>query len=605
MENNIPGYYGRLLEVNLTTGSISKTALSKEILRDFAGGRGLGMKLLFDKLTKPGISAFSPENVLLFMPGPFSGLPLPSSSRTCVVTKSPRTSPIKSEYPGASTVSYSNIGGFFGPELRFAGYDGLAITGKADKPVYLYIKDDKVEIRAADEYWGMGTDELETRLIRDLGSDSFRSCYIGPAAEKLVPLASVLNTAARAAGRGGTGAVMGSKMLKAICVSGSGIPNVADPVMFNKLLEKARQSFSEDTPSRKWWREGGTTNALEESSNGGTMAVKNYSEGTFSEVQKIGTGASRREIWKRDFACYCCYLACKKSGMAKGAYGGLVHDGPEYETGSLLGSNLLISDLAGLSKCIYVADDLGLDIISAGNIIGFLMEAFEKKLIDTAFLDGIDLTWGNVDATIALLQKMGANEGIGKKANLGVKKLAEMIGQGSESFAIHVKGHELAGWNVHKAVDWFGISYSTANRGACHMNGGEATPQNLSALRDSLGICSFVDEWYINDISFANIMTAITGIAWSNETLEKVGERVYNLEKMFNYREGFTRQDDNLPERFFKDSYTSGPAAGVLVDRQHFTQILDNYYASRGWDKETSKPGSAKLHELGLAYLDK
>ncbi|MHC1776714.1 MAG: aldehyde ferredoxin oxidoreductase family protein [Lentimicrobium sp.] len=604
MENNIPGYFGRILDVNLTTGEIRKTQLSKEILKDFAGGRGLGMKLLFDRLSRPGISAFSQENVLLFMPGPFSGLPLPSSSRTCVVTKSPRTSPLKSDFPDASTVSYSNIGGFFGPELRFAGYDGLAITGKSEKPVYLYIKDDQVEIRDASAYWGMGTDELEARLIKDLGSDRFRSCYIGPAAEKLVPLASVLNTAARAAGRGGTGAVMGSKLLKAVCVSGSGIPNVADPVRFHELLEKARQSFSEDTPSRKWWREGGTSNALEESSLGGTMAVKNYSEGTFNEVQKIGTGASRKEIWKRDFACYCCYLACKKSGMAKGAYGGLVHDGPEYETGSMLGSNLLISDLAGLNKCIAVADDLGLDIISAGNIIGFLMEAYDKKLIDKAFLDGIDLPWGSVDATIALLKKMGANEGIGKKANMGVKKLAEIIGQGSEAFAIHVKGHELAGWNVHKAVDWFGISYTTANRGACHMNGGAASPQNQSALRDSLGICSFVEEWYINDISFANIMSAITGFEWSNESLEMVGERIYNLEKMFNYREGFRREDDQLPERFYTDAYTGGPAAGIRVDRLHFIQLIESYYDSRGWDKLTSKPTSDKLNELGLAYLD-
>jgi aldehyde:ferredoxin oxidoreductase len=185
--NSHPGYYGKLLEVNLSTREIKKSNLSKQILKDYLGGRGLGTKLLFDRLPNPGVDAFSPENVLLFMPGPFSGLPLPSSSRTCVVTKSPRTSPLKSPYPKASTISYSNIGGFFGPELRFAGYDGLAITGKAAKPVYLYICDDIVEIRDASQYWGMGTEELETRLTQDLGSASFRSCYIGPAAEKLVP----------------------------------------------------------------------------------------------------------------------------------------------------------------------------------------------------------------------------------------------------------------------------------------------------------------------------------------------------------------------------------------------------------------------------------
>lgn len=603
MADTLPGYYGRLLDVNLSAGTIVKTILDRQLLQDYIGGRGLGAKILYDRLKDPGIAAFSPDNILLFMPGPFSGLPLPSSSRTCVVTKSPRTSPKNASLKGASTISYSNIGGFFGPELRFAGYDGLAITGKSEKPVYLYIKDETVEIRDASAYWGLGTDELETRLIADLGSDGFRSCYIGPAAEKLVPLASVLNTAAREAGRGGTGAVMGSKMLKAICVSGSGIPNVADPEAFHRLLEKARSSFAQDTPSRRWWREGGTTNALEESSAGGTMAVKNYSEGSFGEVSKIGTAASRKEIWKRDFACYCCFLACKKSGMAKGAYGGLVHDGPEYETGSMLGSNLLIADLAGLNRCIAVADDLGLDIISAGNIIGFLMEAYDKKLIDRDFLDGIDLTWGNVDAVLAMLKKMGANEGIGLRANQGVRELARTIGQGADEFAIHVKGHELAGWNVHKAVDWFGISYVTANRGACHMNGGAPSPQNQSALRDSLGICSFVDEWYVNDIAFEKILTAITGHEWNSTTLEQAGERIYNLEKMFNYREGFRREDDCLPGRFYNSAGTQGPAAGIKVDRAKFEQMLDAYYTARGWNLLTSRPEPAKLAELGIADL--
>ncbi len=600
MAETMPGYYGRLLDVNLSTGTIMKTTLDPQWLQDYIGGRGLGAKILYERLKNPGTEAFSPENILLFMPGPFSGLPLPSSSRTCVVTKSPRTSPKSGSYHGASTISYSNIGGFFGPELRFAGYDGLAITGRSDKPVYLYIKDETVEIRDASEYWGLGTDALETRLIADLGSDGFRSCYIGPAAEKMVPLASVLNTAARAAGRGGTGAVMGSKRLKAICVSGSGIPNVADPVKFNELLETVRSSFAQDTPSRRWWREGGTTNALEESSTGGTMAVKNYSEGSFGEVSRIGTAAARKEIWKRDFACYCCFLACKKSGMAKGAYGGVVHDGPEYETGSMLGSNLLIADLAGLNRCIALADDFGLDIISAGNIIGFLMEAYDKKLIDRDFLDGIDLTWGNVEAVLAMLRKMGANEGVGIRANQGVRSLAREIGQGSEAFAIHVKGHELAGWNVHKAVDWFGISYSTANRGACHMNGGAPGPQNQSALRDSLGICSFVDEWYVNDSAFEKILTAITGREWSGASLELAGERIYNLEKMFNYREGFRREDDCLPERFFSEAGTQGPAAGIKVDRVRFEQMLDDYYIARGWDLKTSKPRPEKLAALGI-----
>jgi len=221
------------------------------------------------------------------------------------------------------------MGGFIAPEIRFAGYDGIVITGKASSPVYLHIEDDKVEIRDAKKYWGMRTDEFDKKFIEDLGNRRFRTSYIGPAGENLVPYACVLNTAARAAGRGGTGCVMGSKNLKAIAVKGSQVPGVANHEQFLELIEKSRQSFRKDDERLISWREGGTTNAIERSSDRGTQAVKNYQEGTFEKVKNIGTKASRKKIWKRDFACYCCPLSCKKSGIAKGAYGGLVHDGPE------------------------------------------------------------------------------------------------------------------------------------------------------------------------------------------------------------------------------------------------------------------------------------
>jgi aldehyde:ferredoxin oxidoreductase len=599
---SIKGYYGILLDVNLSTGTISRFKVPDEDLRLFLGGRGLAMKILWDRLKEPGIDALAPENPLMFMPGPFSGLPIPSASRTTVVCKSPRTTAVASPHAKASTISYSSMGGFFGPEIRFAGYDGIVIQGKAQKPVYLYIDDDKAEIRDASSFWGMKTDEFDRKFIEHLGDRRFRTCYIGPAGEALNPMACILNTAARSAGRGGTGCVMGSKNLKAIAVRGTGMPNVADHKAFLELLEKIRYAFAQDTDNRRSWRSGGTTNALESASAQGVQAVKNYAEGTFADIHKIGTKASREQIWKRDFACFCCNLSCKKSGNAKGAYGGLIHDGPEYETGTMLGANLLISDLAGLQKAIFIADDYGIDIISAGNSIGFLMEAYEKKLIGKDFLDGIDLTWGNVDATIEMLHLMGQMKGVGVKACQGVKYLAEQIGQDSEKFAIHVKGHELAAWNVQAAPSWFGISYATSNRGACHMHGGTARRQNELAIRDSIGACSFANDWYKEDLAYHHFLKAITGIDRNEADILKAGERIINMERIFNHREGFTRQDDIIPERFYLDAPTHGPANGMTVKREEFNEMMNKYYTERGWCQQKAAPLDDKVHELELGF---
>jgi aldehyde:ferredoxin oxidoreductase len=600
---SIKGYYGILLDVNLSTREIKRFQVPENDLRLFLGGRGLAMKILWDRLIEPGIDPLSPENPLMIMPGPFSGLPIPSASRTTVICKSPRTSPIESPYPHASTISYSSMGGFIGPEIRFAGYDGIIIQGKADHPVYLYIDDEKAEIRDASKFWGMKTDEFDVKFIEHLGDRRFRTCYIGPAGEKLNPMASILNTAARAAGRGGTGCVMGSKNLKAIAVRGTGMPNVADHKKFLELLEKVRESFGTDTDDRQWWRYGGTANALESSSDRGTQAVKNFQEGTFEYAHMIGARAAREQIWKRDFACFCCKLSCKKSGNAKGAYGGLVHDGPEYETGTMLGANLMISDLAGLNKAIFIADDYGIDIISAGNAIGFLMECYDKKLIDRDFLQGIDLTWGNVDATLEMLHFMGEMDGIGKLASQGVKHLAEVIGKDTHKFAIHVKGHELAAWNVHAAASWFGISYSTCNRGACHMHGGTPGAQNGLAVRDSIGACNFAHSWYKDDLTYNHFLTAITGIEWTAEDVDKAGERIINMERIFNHREGFSRADDWIPDRFFDDAPTFGPAKGLLVNRKDFTKTLDDYYTQRGWSLTTASPTAEKIEKLGLDFV--
>jgi len=594
------GINGKILEVNLSTGEIVKRALSESYYKEYLGGRGLGMKLLSEYLKKPGTDPFSQENPLMFMPGLFCGFPIPSSSRTCMVTKSPLTSPKSKRYKHASTVSYSNMGGFIGAEIKYAGYDGIVILGKSPKPVYLFVENEKVEIRDASKFTGMGTNEFENAIIKEVGDRRFESAYIGPGAENGVLYGSVINTAARAAGRGGTGCIMGVKKLKAIVVHGTGMPTISDPETYHQLLQQIRIAANSNNETVKRWRYGGTANALQFSSDRGSQAVKNFSEGTFEGIEKINAHAARRQVWNRDFACFSCPLACKKSGFAKGAYGGVVNEGIEYETGTMLGANLLIDDLNGLNKMIEIADDYGVDIITLGNVIGFLMECYEKQLIDLSFLDGIDLRWGKVDPAIEMIHKIGKREGIGIAASKGVKHLATLIGKGSEDFAIHVKGHELAAWNVQGYAKSYGVSYTTANRGACHMTGGEISGQNNSTLRDSLGSCSFASSFYRDELHYRHFLKALTGITLSEEEFAKTGERIFNLERHLNCREGFNSTDDVLPERFFKDAYTIGPQKDVILDRKEFKDIMLDYYRNRGWDTETGIPTEQKLKELGI-----
>ncbi len=595
--------FGIILDINLTTRKIQKLHLSGEDLKLFIGGRGLGMKLLYDRI-KPGMNPFSEENPLIFMPGTFSGLPVPSSSRTCVITKSPHTSPIKSQHEHASTVTYSNMGGFFGPELRFAGYEGMVITGKAHFPVYIKIEDEKVEIVDAEKFWGMKTDKFDNEFKKEIGDNDFQSCYIGPAGEKMVSYACVLNTATRAAGRGGSGAIMGSKNLKAIAIKGTGMPNVKKPQEFMKLIDDARVFFKDRTQT-KWWRDYGTAGALKPSSDGGSMAVKNYREGTFKDIENYDAETSRKKVWKRNYACYMCPLSCKKSGVVnEGRFKGtIVHDSPEYETGTMLGANLMLTNINDVMKAIFDGDDYGLDIISLGNTIGFLIEAHEKKLIDTKFLDGIDLKWNDIDGILKMIEKIANREGIGDLASKGVKALAEKIGKGSEEFAIHVKGNELAAWNVH--VDsGTGISYATANRGACHLNGGTTKKQNGNALKDSLAMCFFATGWGgFDNKQLIDLVNSITGTNWNEDDFNKAGERIFNLEKMINFREGFAIADDVLPERFYKEALTVGEKKGAILKREEFKQKLQDYYTERGWDKKTSKPKTETLKRLNLDFL--
>ncbi|MFC1541552.1 aldehyde ferredoxin oxidoreductase family protein [Candidatus Latescibacterota bacterium] len=595
MANDIPGYHGVFLEVDLSSRKAKKVPLSKEDAANFVGGRGFGVKLLWDRLKTPGVDPLSPDNLLMFMPGPFSGFPIPYASRTCVITKSPLTSPVNSKYPHASTVGYSNIGGFFGPEIRFAGYDGIIVVGKADSPVYIAIEDDKVEVRDARKFWGMKSNDFIAAIENELGDKRFETCYIGPSGENLVRYSAIMHTLGRAAGRAGVGCVMGSKNLKAISVKGTRMPGVADHNMFLQHLEQIRENVK-NTQSRY-----GTASYIIAASDSGRQTVKNFREGTDLEANKIGGIASEQKIWARDIACYCCPQACKKIGVSRNEPYKYIVEGPEYETGTMLGTNLLIHDLDGLMMLIGEVDELGFDQISVGNVIGFLMECYEKGLIDRKFLGGIDLTWGNVDGSMAMLNKIVNKEGsIGKLASLGVKALAEEIGQNSENFAIHSKGQEYAAHNIHANLPR-GLCYITSNRGACHMSGDNIRAQNSNATTDSTTHCRFGSGAFRETV-MTDMLQAITGNTWNQDLYIQAGERIFNLEKCFNYREGFRRIDESLPERFYTEPFTVGPRKGAVINREEFKTLMDDYYTERGWDKETTRPSQEKLNSLGLGF---
>ncbi|MCD6452106.1 MAG: aldehyde ferredoxin oxidoreductase family protein [Acidobacteria bacterium] len=597
------GYYGVILEVDLTQGKVEKKELPEEDALKFVGGRGLGTKIVWDHLKKPYIDPLSPENPLIFAAGPFSGYPFLSASRVTVVTKSPMTSPVKPPAKTASTIGYSNMGGFFGPAIRFAGYDAIVITGRASSPVYLVIDGDKVDIRDAGRIWSKKASELEELLPLELKGEGFETCYIGPAGENLVRYAAIIHTVGRAAGRAGVGCVMGSKRLKAIAVRGKKLPPVANHKEYLKILEELRKKFA-SSPSTARWRRYGTAYALLSSSDRGTQAVKNYREGTFLEIDRIGGVAAEEELWVRDTACYACPLGCKKIGVVRtGRYAGTIAEGPEYETGTMLGANLLVSNLDGLMREIADVDDYGLDQISTGNVIGFLMEAYDKGLIDKAFLDGIDLRWGDVEAVLSMIKKIAYREGVGDIAADGLNPLVEKIGEKTAEFAIQVKGHPLAAWNVHTRLTQ-GLCYATANRGACHLNGHSARSQDFNAFIDSTGICRFASGIYSRE-GISKALSAITGEAWTIEDCRKTGERIFNLEKCFNYREGFRREDDEIPERFFTEPLTIGPRKGAVIKRDQFKELLDKYYRERGWDVKTTKPSPAKLRALGLDFIIK
>ncbi len=590
------GYTGKILEVDLTTKEIKKTSLDTKEAQMFIGGRGLGAKWLWDR-AKPGGSYLDPDTPICYMTGPLNGLPAPCTARLTVVTRSASTFP-KSD-PTHTGICHTNTGGRWTPELKFAGWDAVVVTGASKSPVGIVIENDKVRIVSADKYWGMGNYELQNALDKDLGR-RYQSVYIGPAGENLVRYANIMTEIHRAAGRGGSGAVMGSKKLKFITVRGTNGLDIDNMKAWQRANKKAWEEVMTSGGYNEWVRLG-TAMVLTASSDWGSEAVYNFKEGTYVDADLLSGEKALRNLWVGNDACFMCPLACLHRGVVRtGRWTGMTHDGPEYE-GVMMGANCGVKDLFGWQAAIAAADDYGLCYISMGNVLAFCMECYEKGVITAADLDGIAMKWGDVDAMLEIQKKVAYGEGCGKLLGQNLRALVNAWRKGCGDYAMETKGQGWAAWNV-RALKGFETTYLTANRGGDHLTGADIPTQNTRLMNDSLGICLFPQLAGFRPETMKDLLNAAAGYRFGMGDYWKTAERIYTLERCFNMREGFTRADDTVPPRAYKEALSIGAAKGAILKVDEIEKLLDNYYADRGWDKK-GVPTEATLEKLGLDFV--
>ena len=599
------GYTGKVLEVNLSNETIVKSDLDAAMAKEYMGGKGFGAKILYEQLPNQ-IDPLSSENMLVFATGPLTGTFAPASGRFEVCTKSPAT----------DLWLDSNCGGYFGPELKFAGYDLMIIKGKADKPVLLIINNDKVKLKSAADLWGRDTITTHKEIKDRLGKD-FRVSCIGPAGEKGVRFAGIISEY-RALGRGGAGAVMGSKNLKAVAVRGTQSIAIANP---DKFMRTCREAFNElaNHPDTGGGRQKyGTNVILSLMDEAGIHPVRNFQKGKFDGSSKLNE-ESVAGLYTRNKACFGCPIYCSKIAEVKeGKYKGSLTEGPEYENVWAFGANCENADPAAIVQAEYLCDYYGLDGISTGVVISFLMEGVEKGIIKESDV-GFPLSFGDDEAIIKAIHLIGKREGPGNLWGEGVKRLSAQI-PNTEELAMHVKGLELPAYDPRGSTG-MSLAYATSDRGGCHLRSwpiGEEllateqrmdlfstefkpelvkTQQDLFCLINCIGMCLFA-TFALNLKQITPFLYATTGIEnfSSSEELLKTGERVNNLVRLFNIREGLRADLDTLPERFFTEPLKEGPCKDRVVDLK---QLKEDYYFVRGWDPD-GIPTEDKLKELGI-----
>lgn len=599
------GYQNRVLDVDLTSRRARTRPLNERTERLFIGGKGLGAKILYDGLA-PHLDPLSPENILAFATGPLTGTAAPSSGRWAVVTKSPLT----------GLFLDSQVGGFVGAQIKLAGYDCISVRGAADAPVFLTVEDDQVEIGAAEDLWGKGCLETEKTLKKRLGK-GFKVGSIGPAGEKLVKYACITFDLFRQAGRGGAGAVMGSKRLKALAVRGTKGVRYSEPEGFKEACRKAREAIRAHhfTPLRRRYGTPVWVNPVNEA---GLLPTRNFQSGVFELAEEISGETMREKIVVRDGACFNCILACwKHSRFSMPGHPELKLVGPEYETIALMGSNCGVGSLDSVAYANLLCDDLGLDTISTGAAIAFAIECGERKLLSEDQAMGLRLAFGEAESEFELIRMIGERRGLGDVLAEGVEKAARTIGGGSERFAQHVKGMEIPGYDPRGAFG-MGLAYATSDRGGCHqrawtvraeIQGGlgdrfsvEGRPRFVKDTQDeramcfSLVLCDFMP---LGVPHFVELLNTATGFGLTELEYLSSGERIWNLTRAFNVREGARRPEDGLPPRFTDEALPSGPAKGQRVTAAMLDGMLDEYYTLRGWTPD-GVPTREKMEELDL-----
>ena len=598
------GWNGKILRVDLTDGKFATEELDPDLAKDFIGGRGLASKILFDEID-PQVDALSPENKLIFATGPLTGTRAATSARYMVVTKSPLT----------GAIACSNSGGYFGPELKFAGYDLIIFEGKSDRPVYLWIENDQVELRGGNNLWGKNTHQTEDLIKTETHKNAKIAC-IGPAGEKLVRIAAVMNDKNRAASRSGVGAVMGSKNLKAIAVKGSKRVRIADNEAFKKANALVLEKIKSAPPTAEGLPNLGTAMGVNFFNAFHLLPTRNFQEGFFEGAENISGEAIAQNIFVKRKACYACPIGCGRVTKVKDPEFQGEGEGPEYETIAALGSNCRVDNLDAIARANYYCNELGLDTISAGVTIACAMELYEKGLLTEREV-GFKLNFGNARALVELIKKMGLREGFGDILAEGGYRMAERYGH-PEIF-MGVKKQEFPGFQV-RGLQGNGLGFATSNRGACHLRAGMYGPevfgipekidpldtkdkalwvkklQDLGAVIDSTGLCVFIAFAGIGLETVLPILEAATGVKGDIESILLAGERIWNLERLFNLRAGITTKEDNLPLRMLKEPMPEGPYKGQVV---RLDEMLSEYYQLRGWD-EYGNPTSEKLTELDI-----
>jgi len=610
------GYAGKFLRLDMANKKSSTVPLTKEMARLFLGGNGFGAKILCDEV-KPGVDPLGPENKFVFAAGPIQGTMVPTAGRSGVFTKSPATGYFFDAYGGGS----------FGPEMKYAGYDAIIVEGQARTPTYVTVFDDVVEFKDASHLWGKNTFETQEILKRDLKEPKAQIACIGPAGEKLVRFACTI-WGARAAGRGGNGAVLGSKKFKAVVVRGTKDVEVPDIEEFRKVISDQYNRIKANPGTGKALPTLGTPGVTTTNNQLGILGTRNWQTEVFEDVEKISGEAMRSRLVVKDKGCMACPIYCTKLTYVKaGPYAGTFDEGPEYETIFAFGSNCGVASLEMIAKADRMSDELGVDTISAGAVISFAMECYEKGVLSRQDVDGLDLRFGNDVALIQLLEKIGRREGIGDLLAEGAYRAALKIGKGSEMYAITIKGLENAGHSP-RGMKGYCLGMATSTRGGSHQDGRptaerigksdrkilEGKPeyavgtQRATTLQDSMCVCRMTEGIYgLMEITneHLNIVNVVTGMKLTLPELVDISDRIWNLERSFNCREGHRREQDVQAKRFMKEPILDGPSKGMYMPSDELETLKDKYYDLRGWDKKTGVPTKETLQRLSLTQQAK